>query len=78
MKRIFPLFLALGLILGLWSSQSLAYYTQIYQDKTLVQANLTGGEYIECNWYDIIGGNEYNISKIDVTWDANDVIIKRL
>lgn len=74
MQRIFPVFLALGLILGIWSSQSLAY-TQTYLDNTLVQASGTSPGYTAGNWYDIIGGNEYDIFKIEVTWDGDDVTI---
>jgi hypothetical protein len=74
MKRIFPVFLVLGLILGLWSSQSLAY-TQTFQDETLVQASGSGSGYTGGVWYDIIGGNEYDISKIEVTWNGSEVII---
>ena len=74
MKRIFPVFLALGLILGIWSGKSLAY-TETYQDDTLVQASVTGSSYTKDYWYDIIGGNEYNISQIGVTWNGDDIII---
>ena len=74
MSRIIPFFLTLGLMLGMGSSQSLAY-TQEYLDNTLVQASDSGSGYIQDHWYDIIGNNNYELYKIDVTWSGTDVII---
>ena len=74
MSRIIPFFLTLGLMLGMWTNQSLAY-TQTYLDNTLIQASGSSSVYTQGQWYDTIGGNNYELYKIDVTWSGNDVII---
>jgi len=50
-------------------------YTQTLDDNTLIQASGNGSGYVLNQWYDIIGGAEYQLAKTAVTWTGSNVSI---